>query len=881
MIITFSFFIQLMRSPDSHKNTAAAPLSLCLSLSLSVFLCLSVSSLFASSSDLFLLRESRRAMAAESEAFSIGSHPLSAGKSPETAKTTATTTATDAPLSSSQSSLPSSSARHEREREGEGEREREDVKANNNDNNNKKSSNGKGDVLSSSRGEDLREKKVRTKKKKRRKENGSSSSASSASSFSSRTKAKIDSSAASKDDVLGFVSAFVSFVTAALYSLMRWALLCHKAVVSVVIGTEDMFEELTKNTCRETIRQILRFTNSVPAFFVSLVDDRFYWRQMRRVYNKGSGAEGAWRQFWSSSQRTSSFNALFDEDYKVPEKASRKGHRRKVKKKGDADQPPPQQQHQQQFRVKRAFLNPLCVVSSAQFLSRKLRGLLTMPERFLKQTNSDTLLFQKLDVDVSGFLEDVSVSTQIVIDRYFNFLKGLTRIMLWDFSLLGEFATYFRASGYRTAQQHQRHQDSREEPSRSPRLRRSPSLIMLKASMKEKMRGMSTIESTITNAGYPVEKHSVETFDGYILDLYRIPRRGSKDCVMFQHGMMDSAYGWVLKGDESAIAFAAYDRGFDVFLSHFRGAPPRKCKAKVSKRFWKYSFNELGMYDMTANVGKIHAIKSVELGAAGTELGSLGDEGKSSGAGKSSQYKLRVVGHSLGGAALLVYMYTAAKLRREHHIHRMVLMSPAGLHTYFLPLLARILILTDTFFGSWLKRLNFGMTMYGSILRVGAQKVAVDILNLHGLKGLLNIFCRILFGGDPSFGDVIVPYWTPYIESMPGICWGIVRHGRQIVKAKAFVLYDYGSEAQNLKHYGRRKPPNVLEEYENIDTPIDLVTGKRDGVVPSANIYQLYQELEGRGALVTYREFDCGHLNFIHQPSEEFTDYLLSRLSLP
>ena len=42
MIITFSFFIQLMRSPDSHKNTAAAPLSLCLSLSLS----LSLSSLF-------------------------------------------------------------------------------------------------------------------------------------------------------------------------------------------------------------------------------------------------------------------------------------------------------------------------------------------------------------------------------------------------------------------------------------------------------------------------------------------------------------------------------------------------------------------------------------------------------------------------------------------------------------------------------------------------------------------------------------------------------------------------------------------------------------------------------------------------------------------
>merc|ERR1711937_83513 len=80
-------------------------------------------------------------------------------------------------------------------------------------------------------------------------------------------------------------------------------------VVEVLIG---LAEESVKHTCRETIRQILRFTNSIPAFFISLVDDKFFWRKMRREYSTHSGAQGAWRQFWSNTQRISSFNALFD-----------------------------------------------------------------------------------------------------------------------------------------------------------------------------------------------------------------------------------------------------------------------------------------------------------------------------------------------------------------------------------------------------------------------------------------------------------------------------------------------------------------------------------------------------------------------------------------
>jgi pimeloyl-ACP methyl ester carboxylesterase len=385
--------------------------------------------------------------------------------------------------------------------------------------------------------------------------------------------------------------------------------------------------------------------------------------------------------------------------------------------------------------------------------------------------------------------------------------------------------------------------------------------------MKKQRRDEWSIEKTITDAGYPFEKYSVETYDGYLLDLYRIPRKESSRVVMFQHGMMDSAYGWVLKGDESAAAFAAYDRGFDVFLANFRGATPRKCKAGASKTFWKYSINEIGMYDITASVGKIHCLKQEKETHEEREK-------------EKQPYKLCVVGHSLGGAALLVYLSTAARLCKEHHIHRMILLSPAGVHHHHLPLLARILCAVDSILGLWLKRLNFGMTVYGSVLRVGAQKVAVDVSSLPGLQGLFNIFCRILVGGDESFGgEIMAPYMTPFIQSMPGICWGIVRHGHQLVKAKRFVLYDYGSEVENLKHYGTTTPPRVLDELSQLSdsVPIDFVAGKKDGVVPPENVYELFRDLKRRDVQVSYREFNLGHLHFTFDPSEEFTNYLLSR----
>ena len=85
-------------------------------------------------------------------------------------------------------------------------------------------------------------------------------------------------------------------------------------------------------------------------------------------------------------------------------------------------------------------------------------------------------------------------------------------------------------------------------------------------------------------AGFRFEEHSVVTEDGYVLAVYRIPGLLSeekdifetdifshKPAVLFQHGIMDSAYAWVMHYSDLAPAFVAARAGYDVWLNNSRG----------------------------------------------------------------------------------------------------------------------------------------------------------------------------------------------------------------------------------------------------------------------------------------------------------------------
>lgn len=80
-----------------------------------------------------------------------------------------------------------------------------------------------------------------------------------------------------------------------------------------------------------------------------------------------------------------------------------------------------------------------------------------------------------------------------------------------------------------------------------------------------------TTPEIITRHGYPAETHTVQTEDGYLLNIHRIPcGRGGCDGsirqpVFLQHGILASSADWIISGPEKGIGFILADLGYDVW----------------------------------------------------------------------------------------------------------------------------------------------------------------------------------------------------------------------------------------------------------------------------------------------------------------------------
>jgi lysosomal acid lipase/cholesteryl ester hydrolase len=67
--------------------------------------------------------------------------------------------------------------------------------------------------------------------------------------------------------------------------------------------------------------------------------------------------------------------------------------------------------------------------------------------------------------------------------------------------------------------------------------------------------------------GYPLQEYFVDTPDGYILKVFRIPGSPQssptygKTVVFFQHGLLSSSADWVVLGKEKAIPYLLADAG--------------------------------------------------------------------------------------------------------------------------------------------------------------------------------------------------------------------------------------------------------------------------------------------------------------------------------
>ena len=120
--------------------------------------------------------------------------------------------------------------------------------------------------------------------------------------------------------------------------------------------------------------------------------------------------------------------------------------------------------------------------------------------------------------------------------------------------------------------------------------------------------------------GYDAEEHIVQTKDGYLLGLHRLPyRRGEegsrvnegegstqKKVAYLHHGLLMCSEVWVCLTDEQrCLPFQLVERGYDVWLGNNRGNKYSKKSIRsspLSNEFWDFSIDQFAFSDVPDSI---------------------------------------------------------------------------------------------------------------------------------------------------------------------------------------------------------------------------------------------------------------------------------------
>ncbi|XP_076273451.1 lipase 1-like isoform X2 [Rhynchophorus ferrugineus] len=122
----------------------------------------------------------------------------------------------------------------------------------------------------------------------------------------------------------------------------------------------------------------------------------------------------------------------------------------------------------------------------------------------------------------------------------------------------------------------------------------------------------------VPRLGYPLENHYVETEDGYILNLHRIPHGintsdSSRPPVLLMHGLLSSSMDWIMPGPNKSLGLILADAGYDVWLGNNRGNTYSRNHTawdadRDKERFFNYSYHEIGVYDLPAMIDEVLSV---------------------------------------------------------------------------------------------------------------------------------------------------------------------------------------------------------------------------------------------------------------------------------
>ncbi|CAH0404644.1 unnamed protein product [Chilo suppressalis] len=325
--------------------------------------------------------------------------------------------------------------------------------------------------------------------------------------------------------------------------------------------------------------------------------------------------------------------------------------------------------------------------------------------------------------------------------------------------------------------------------------------------------------SIIKKHGYPSEIHRTFSDDNYILEMHRIPHsvvnthEGRRPVVFLMHGLLSSSAEWVMMGPEKGFAYILSEAGYDVWMGNARGNTYSRSHVFLhpsSSSFWKFSWHEIGYYDLPAMIDYI--IK--ETGVP----------------------KIHFIGFSQGTTAF--WVMTSTRPEYNEKIVAMQALAPvAFLSKVRSPLVKAIAPFTNSLEVVFkiLGRNEF--LTNGKINEMAGQSYCVEEAITQALcTNLLFLLCGY---NSEQLNSTMVPVIVGHTPA--GASTKQIVHFGQIYNGHKFRQFDYGL-MKNKMTYGTFKPPTY--NLTAIRTPIFLHYSDNDWLATPEDVDRLSKEIK-------------------------------------
>ncbi|XP_063535914.1 lipase 1-like [Cydia strobilella] len=337
----------------------------------------------------------------------------------------------------------------------------------------------------------------------------------------------------------------------------------------------------------------------------------------------------------------------------------------------------------------------------------------------------------------------------------------------------------------------------------------------------------------VAQHGYISKNYTVQTEDGYLLNLYRITYSAKcdgekrKTPVLLINGLLASADCFLDAGVDNGLPYLLADSCFDVWVGNARGTYDGRRHITLDPdrdtAFWDFSVDEIGKYDLPA---------TIDLVLHQTE-----------------QPQLNYIGVSQGSGSFFVMC--SEKPEYSDKVKVLIGLAPATKHTHA----------KSVFF----KKMVTFIRDYQNIL----QKLGIVEYMWKGMLDPINLLCQYI---PEMLYHIISIIDAPHpsslsTESLKMVLThfpagtsikNIVRYG-QSLKVDRYCKFDYGPE-KNMELYGGDPPEFNLSA---VTVPTYVFHGKNDGLVDTIDTEWLVSKLPNLKEFVVMEDPLWNHLDMV------------------